>query len=390
MKNRSGLNYKYGVIASALAILFLLYGGYILIPLFGEKGALLAGIPIALMGVVLTFISGTSFKEVLPFRLPPVKSFFGALMLHIGVTSASACVTVILGLFTNPNARDEGITSILSGMSPLASVILVALIPAVCEEFFCRGFLVRCFKQIKNEKLIILIVAVIFGAMHLDLLSFVQTAAFGAVMCYVAIKTESLLIPMIIHFANNAYSLISSYAQNEASQAGELVNKLYPIQAVALVILYSGIAIAAIYVGIRLLSGKRLFTIKLLIPAILAFVMVVGGYGLFVIGSIKPIANEVKTIGYEQGLSDVTELQLNEAGNYIVSVSVVSSKKIDVIIALDGKNIVKKSGSGMITFACPIEYTEGTCQLILNTDEGDSIDKSSEITVRYIVMRINA
>jgi sodium transport system permease protein len=174
-----------------------------MIPIFGEKGALYACVPIALIGAIFTFCTKTKPKEVFPFALPPIKTFFGAILLTIGVKMFSTAISVAVSLIFDSNARSADINSILTKMSPLTAIIVVAVLPAICEEFFCRGFLVRCFSQIKSEKLIILIVAVIFGVMHLDPYSFFYTAIFGGLWCYIALKTKSLLIPIFLHFSRD-------------------------------------------------------------------------------------------------------------------------------------------------------------------------------------------
>ena len=94
---KKGLNSVYGVIAVILAVLSLRYGGYVLIPLFGEIGAFFGGALIALIALVFTLASKTKLKEVFPTELPPIKKFAGALIMHVGVTLVSSGISVITG-----------------------------------------------------------------------------------------------------------------------------------------------------------------------------------------------------------------------------------------------------------------------------------------------------
>ena len=228
---RKGLNSIHAVIAVALALLTFIFGGYILVPLFGEKGTLYAGIPVALIGLLMTRASNTKLSEIFPFKLPPVRAFFGALLLYLGTNYARSVFSLILGLFIDTSARSDSINQVLLKMSPLSAIVTVALIPAICEEFFCRGFLMRCFAGIKNKWLMIILVGAIFGAMHLDLASFIPTAMFGTLMCYIAYKTNSLLLTMILHFVNNAYFTVIAFQNKSAIEEGvtEAV-ELYPLQ----------------------------------------------------------------------------------------------------------------------------------------------------------------
>ena len=179
--NNKGLNWIHGLIATVLAILFLLFGGYILIPLFGKSGGLFAGVFIAGIAVIFTLLTKTKFSEVLPHELPPMRKFFGAVLMYIGVNFTSSAISVFTSKIFDSQVRDAEIDSIILKMSPVTAILIVAVLPAICEEFFCRGFLVRCFNKIKNEYIVIGIVGVIFGAMHLDLYTFIPTAFMGSI-----------------------------------------------------------------------------------------------------------------------------------------------------------------------------------------------------------------
>ena len=87
---KKGLNSIHGIIAVVLAILSLLFGGFILIPIFGERGAFLGSVLIALIALIFTLLTKTKLSEVFPTELPAIKKFFGALFMYIGVTFVSS------------------------------------------------------------------------------------------------------------------------------------------------------------------------------------------------------------------------------------------------------------------------------------------------------------
>ncbi len=93
--------------------------------------------------------------------------------------------------------------------------IAVAVIPALVEEFAFRGVVLNTLKK-HSYKLAILVSGVTFGLMHGNFTQIPFATVVGLVLGYIAVKTNSLLPGIIIHFLNNALSvtmsLISEYS----------------------------------------------------------------------------------------------------------------------------------------------------------------------------------
>lgn len=385
---RKGLNFIYGIIATLIALVLMVFGGSILVPLLGEKGVLFVGLPIAAVCVVLTLISGSEFSEVFPFKLPPVKSFFGALLLFIGVSNASNVYSLLLSTFVDIGKRSDSIDAIITKMSPIAAIIVVALLPAICEEFFCRGFLVRCFSAIKSKWLLILTVAAIFGALHLDLVSFVPCALFGGLMCYIALKTNSLLLPMLFHFINNSVSVLAAFSSVNQGDEALTIDELYPLQRIAMAVFYVGIAVLTIYIGYRLISGKKIFTKFLAVSVATGLLLCTVGYALMTVGSMKFIHIKAETIEYSSEINETVPFNITEKGNYMITVTVTSDEEVDVVFCCGDENLKKESGKNYIQLVYNFEYEEGNC-FIRITDKTEEELGDGSISINYIVMRIN-
>ncbi len=91
----------------------------------------------------------------------------------------------------------------------------VAVIPALVEEFAFRGVVLNTFRR-HSDKLAILVSGVAFGLMHGNFTQIPFATVVGLVLGYIAVKTNSLLPGIIIHFLNNALSvtmsLVSEYS----------------------------------------------------------------------------------------------------------------------------------------------------------------------------------
>jgi membrane protease YdiL (CAAX protease family) len=90
-------------------------------------------------------------------------------------------------------------------------IIVVAIVPALCEELLFRGLIQHTFTSSLNAKKGILITGLFFACFHFDLFSFIALAIIGIYLCFLAYKTNSIISSMIAHFANNLVAVLLPY-----------------------------------------------------------------------------------------------------------------------------------------------------------------------------------
>ena len=95
----------------------------------------------------------------------------------------------------------------LEGRTVWFSLFIIALLPGICEEILFRGYFIRAFQD-KGFMKSIIISAVLFGVLHLDVYRFLPVTVLGVWMGYIVLKTNSIFIPMIAHAANNAIAYL--------------------------------------------------------------------------------------------------------------------------------------------------------------------------------------
>lgn len=93
----------------------------------------------------------------------------------------------------------------------LLSLFLTCVLPAFCEEFFNRGGLLTTVRGSFPFRITILIMGLEFGLFHQNITQVFYTAFFGAYMAYLCLKCKSIYPCMIVHFINNACSVVSEY-----------------------------------------------------------------------------------------------------------------------------------------------------------------------------------
>jgi sodium transport system permease protein len=92
---------------------------------------------------------------------------------------------------------------------PLAgSLALVALLPGVCEELLCRGFLLQSLRPRYGTGAAVLLAAVTFGLLHLDPYRLIPTIFLGLLFGLVVVWTGSVYPAMLAHACNNAFSFL--------------------------------------------------------------------------------------------------------------------------------------------------------------------------------------
>jgi sodium transport system permease protein len=188
--------------------------------------ALIAG-PVLIMAAMLT----RSPRATLLLRAPrPVcvpAALLLAVALHPLVMLLGQGIETLYPMGEDTlQALEPWMTSIRE--APLVYVILlVALVPAVCEELAFRGFILSGLRHTGSKWGAIVISSVFFGLTHGLLQQSLAAVAVGVVIGYIAVQTGSLLPGMIFHFTHNSLSLLSGRVTAELVERYPLLGLLY-------------------------------------------------------------------------------------------------------------------------------------------------------------------
>lgn len=82
-------------------------------------------------------------------------------------------------------------------------VFTIAVVPAICEEVMFRGYIQRSFQFKFSPFRAALITAIFFGLFHFNPYGLLPLTAIGLYLGFAAYLSESLIIPIVIHFLNN-------------------------------------------------------------------------------------------------------------------------------------------------------------------------------------------
>ena len=221
----------------ALLVVFVLYqvvGGTITLLVFGAKvrpetvqwmrfATILGQVLLILIPtILLTHFQGLSARETLRLRGSGARE---VLLAVVGVLSLQQILQVYMALQDQipiPNSIRPLVDSIREAIEEtyrelaashsvpelLYVLLVIALVPAVCEELLFRGLVQKNFERGVRGWWKVVLPGVIFGAYHFNPFAFVPLAVLGVYLGFLVLRTESILTSVVAHFANNLFAVI--------------------------------------------------------------------------------------------------------------------------------------------------------------------------------------
>ena len=141
----------------------------------------------------------------------PLGGALCALLVILATLSAAFCSDAILAYMPEmPSWLEEALSSMTQG-TLWVNFLCVSIFAPFFEEWLCRGMILRGLLGNKVKPVwAIVISAVFFAFIHLNPWQAVPAFLLGCLFGYVYYKTGSLKLTMLMHFANNTFSLVMS------------------------------------------------------------------------------------------------------------------------------------------------------------------------------------
>lgn len=240
----------------ALTIMLVLYGGSILQLKFGLGGVFGTQLILLLVPLAVVLYTKKDIRLTYGFYNTGVISFLGALFVILGMYPINIAVSyVLISLF--PTSADNVVTTFSTIMDGniVGVFFVIAVTPAVCEEMLFRGLIYHSMKERYRASVAIAIVAVLFGVYHMSLVKFIPTGLLGLVLCYVVHKTGSIYPSMMMHFINNALSVLVTYYPERIERICPILYQESMSASEALIL--SGVGLSLLGAGGILMKGKK-------------------------------------------------------------------------------------------------------------------------------------
>lgn len=101
----------------------------------------------------------------------------------------------------------ERLQDTLGGIEDLpiwAIFAMFAVLPAICEEFACRGFILSGMRHLGHKWAAIAVAAIFFGLLHQVLQQSIPATIFGLLIGFVAVQSRNILPAILFHATHNS------------------------------------------------------------------------------------------------------------------------------------------------------------------------------------------
>lgn len=248
-----------GAILYAVGLVLLIYVGSLVQLKFKMAGLAITQVMIICLPFLFAYYIKTDFKKTFSLQKVNLKQILGGILIWMGGFVLINLITQItLYLFPQNMEVAEALTdAIIIKDNLVLNLAIVALMPAICEEIFFRGFIFTSFKVKSSSKIAIITSGILFGFMHMDFLRIIPTSILGIIFAYTVYKSESIFIAMILHFINNSIAvLVSHYPNSELVKMSSFIELDFKNLNIGKFIILICISTVFIIIGMRLFKNK--------------------------------------------------------------------------------------------------------------------------------------
>jgi sodium transport system permease protein len=170
--------------------------------------------PALLMTFLLTRNPAQSLLLKWPSRWTAVAVFaalFLAVAIHPLMTVLQTWVRQLFPINEEVKLAMEKLQGMFGQADIRMLILLIAFVPAVCEELAFRGFILSGFRHLGYKWRAIALSAFFFGVTHGILQQSMITFLVGLVLGYIAIQSGSILPGIIFHFTHNSLIILHGY-----------------------------------------------------------------------------------------------------------------------------------------------------------------------------------
>lgn len=388
-----------------VVILSLIFIGSPLQMHFGMVGLLLTELVFLVLAIGGVLLTKGSFKEIFPIKKPTLRQTVATIILWMATYLLVLFSTIVIAYFF-PAAMSQTVTGISGFMTSIpfwARFLIIAVSPAICEEAVHRGFILHHMKPLGKKWLIVLVMGILFGAFHLDPTRFLATGILGAIITYVALETENMFYPFLIHFVNNGFSAIYTKATEGVEIAEETFETAMTLSAVGVYMILICVTPWLLWLGITLLHPKKEKVKgqktgagkKALLCTAVTLVCLVGGIVLSVAGvAANMIFTDTRTVA----LTDLSQtpcaydFAVEETGTYMLTAVISTPEEVlAVVITDEAGNVVREFTAAQLTANFQLDLEAGSYHLEVSciNHEGEfSVKPESMGTYSLVLQKI--
>lgn len=182
-------------------------------------------------------------------EVTPVDGFLSVVGM-VGACLLTSCVVSYVMMSFGVPMPDAPTLLENTPVSYVLNLAVIAVLPALLEEWLFRGCVLRVFRAY-GDWFAIILSALLFGLMHGNIVQIPFAFIVGLLLGWLYVSTDNIWLPIAVHFANNALSVSIEYIS---------MNLSVPSQSVFWVAVHTlVIGIGAVATVMLIIKKSRLF-----------------------------------------------------------------------------------------------------------------------------------
>jgi membrane protease YdiL (CAAX protease family) len=160
--------------------------------------------------LAIRLIVGKEWPRVLALRWPSIAHLILALIGLPGLMFLAIGIDAVAKQYVRSIFDLESVTRVFSDWPWPLGVLIIGVGPGIGEELWCRGFLGRGLVGRHGVIGGVLLTSMIFGVLHLEPRQVAYASFMGVLLHLSYLATRSLLVPVMLHTANNSLSVLAA------------------------------------------------------------------------------------------------------------------------------------------------------------------------------------
>lgn len=185
----------------------------------GNGGLAITEVMVLAVAVIPVFLLHANPREVFRVEKPRASAVGGALVFLVGAYSLSVianCLTMLL--FPDEYMRIYESSEAVSS-SFFIDLLVVCLMPAICEEALHRGFIQNAVSsRVKNLFGQSLIMGAFFAVFHVYPVRYPSMFIMGTALSYVFALTGNMFYSSLMHFSCNLFATVLGYVMDGSAR----------------------------------------------------------------------------------------------------------------------------------------------------------------------------
>lgn len=193
----------------AVSVLVMFYiGSYAQLKL-GFWGIPVQQILFFVMAAGFAWYMKADYKKLFSIKVPKVNGVIGSFFLWVGCYIGMILLSIPLSeIFKEDAGQLNALNDWLAEQPFWAMLLVIGIMPAICEETLFRGFLFGTMKEKWKPFTAIFVSGLIFGIYHMSVIKAVTITFLGMALAYSVYCSGSIATSILMHLCNNTITVV--------------------------------------------------------------------------------------------------------------------------------------------------------------------------------------